>query len=269
MKIPFLSAAAGFAALVPALAFAQVSIQFGSRTEFSTGYPDWTTQIGADQIIQWNGRNSDGGAAGASGTLAGEGVGASLTSLGAENLVLTTTSISTTAAPAVGFPITGFFAFNLNSEPAAGLLGVKSGTSEDGAKFSVGESWTFSFNQDVVLEKMVGALQFNLLRFGIDIGNNATYDYEWNRSAGFTVGSGTVAPVAYGEGTSQSPSELYVATFTNGIAIPGGTEVTITSLNGDISLDSLVVTVIPEPSTYALLFGIGALGLIVYRRSRN
>lgn len=262
-----LTTLAGLTALLPALASAIV-IQFGSLTEFSTD-PTWETQIGADQIVQWNGKNSGGGAVGSSGTLVDQGIGATLTSSGSENLVLTTTGLATTATPETGFPITGYFGFFSGETPAAGLLGVKSGTSEDGAKFGVGESWTFSFNQDVVLQQMVGgAMDFNLERFGIDIGNNSSYEYEWNRSAGFTVGTGNVAAITYGAGASAANVQVYVATFTDGIALPAGTDVTITSLQGSISVESLVVTAVPEPSFFALLAGIGAFGLILYRRSR-
>lgn len=258
MKLRFLSAAAGFAALLPALAPAQqVTIQFGGAAAHLTD-PDtnWVSQIGASQVIQWNGVNSDGGGFNASGTLVEQGVGATLTSLGSENLILTTTGISAiNLGP--GYPLT-------DAGGSPNLLGIKANDTDDRLKFEAKneEKWTFSFNQDVTLNHMVGAaMAFNLERFGIDIGNDGTYEYEWNRSAGFIVGSGLVSAASYAGGGNR-----YVASPTDGIAIPANTEVTIAGLQGAIAIESLVVTTIPEPSTYALLAGFGALGLIILRR---
>lgn len=257
MKFPF--AIAGLTVLIPVLSSAQITIQFGGDVAHLTD-PDanWVSQIGADQIIQWNGVNSDGGSFNASGTMVDQGVGATLTSLGAENLVLTTTGISATNTTA-GFPVTG-------AAGSPNVLGVQANdTGDDAAKFNVGntEAWTFSFNQDVTIDHMIGAaMDFNLERFGIDIGNDGSYEYEWNRSAGFTVGSGTVNPVTFAPVANR-----YVATPDGGIAVAANTDVTVEVLQGNIGLQGLVVTV-PEPSAFALLAGLGALGLLCYRRRK-
>lgn len=257
MNLPLVAAA--LTALVPAIASAQVSIQFGGDVAHLID-PDanWVSQIGADQIIQWNGVNSDGGSFNASGTMVDQGVGATLTSLGAENLVLTTTGISATNTTA-GFPVTG-------AAGSPNVLGVQANdTGDDSAKFNVGntEAWTFSFNQDVTIDHMIGAaMDFNLERFGIDIGGDGSYEYEWNRSAGFTVGAGSVTAVSFAPVNNR-----YVATPDGGIDLPAGTDVTVEVLQGNIGLHGLVVTV-PEPSAFAVLAGIGALGLLIFRRRR-
>lgn len=259
MKIKLPLAAAALTALVSAIASAQASIQFGGDIDHLID-PDanWVSQIGADQIIQWNGVNSDGGSFNASGTMVDQGVGATLTSLGAENLVLTTTGISATNTTA-GFPLT-------SAAGSPNVLGVQAFSGEDAAKFNIGntEAWTFSFNQDVTLDHMIGAaMDFDGERFGIDIGNDGSYEYEWNRSDGFTVGAGSVTAATFDPVTNR-----YVATPDGGITLPAGTDVTVEGLQGNIGLHGLVVTV-PEPSAFAMLAGIGALGLLFMRRRKT
>lgn len=215
---------------------------------------NWQNAVGADQIIQWNGANSGGGPAGNSGSLFNQGVGGSLTSLGTENLVLTTTALSALDTTGITTSATNLPQFLGVNSAGGGGANVFDSAQE--------EIWTFSFNQDVVLTQMVGRnMQFNGQRFGVDIGANGTYDFEWTRT-GFTVGSGSVTAASFGG------FEEYLATFGSGISISSGTEVAFTSLQGPISLQGLVVNVIPEPSSFALLAGLGSLGLILLRRRR-
>jgi autotransporter-associated beta strand protein len=78
--------------------------------------------------------------------------------------------------------------------------------------------------------------------------------------AGFT--SATYTLIDFG---SASPVNLDLSDFTFGNTIPGYT------YNLELSNNLLQVTAtsaIPEPSTYATLFGVGALGLALWRRRR-
>lgn len=266
MKANSIIKAVALSALIPAVSTGTIIVQFGGDAAH-TSDADWISQIGGDQIIQWNGVNSDGGSFGSSGTMVNQGIydagppesGGKLTSLGTENLILTTTGISATNTTS-GFPTTG-------AAGAPNVLGVQANdTGDDAAKFNIGntESWTFQFNKDVTLLYMVGAaMDFDLERFGIDIGDDGTNEYEWNRSAGFTVGSGSVAAVTY-----DPVANRYVAMPTGGIAIAANTDVTISVEQGNIGLQALVVEVVPEPSTFALLAGLGVLGLVVVRRKQ-
>jgi hypothetical protein len=243
--------------LIAASSVSGQTIQFGgdvSHITDGTTAEDtaWQSAIGADQIIRWDGVNSDGGGSGASGTLHSQGVGATLTSLGAEDLVLTTRAVSATTGP------TTTFAYGNPN-----YLGVDSGGDTYGAQFesNFSEAWVFDFSKDVTLNSMIGlGLAFNGQKFGIDIGNDGSYEYEWTRT-GFTEGSGSVVGSAFG-GTNE-----YLASFTTGIAISAGTDIKITSINGYIGLEGLVVTV-PEPATYALLAGALALASVMVRRRR-
>lgn len=262
MKRSVISLTAAAAAAFIGQASAQTVIQFGGDHDHlqDGGRPQdgaWTSAVGAEQIIQWNGVNYNSatgvfGNFGTAGTLANLGVGASLTSVGPEAVTLTTRALDATDTTSITTGVTG----------SPNLLGVNAGVPNDGVKFEAdfAESWTFDFDQDVTWISMISAaMDFNLERFGIDIGNTGTNDYEWNRSAGFIVGSGIVDTVDFG-----GPDE-YLATFASPITLPAGTDVRISGAQGAISLEGLVIS-IPEPSSFALLAGILALGSIAMRR---
>lgn len=255
MKNHILSTAAAASFLAAASLSAQTTIQFGGdATHLTDGTTtediNWNAAVGADQIIQWNGVNSNGGTFEASGTLAGQGVNATLTSLGTENVVLTTRALSAVDVTGIQTASTGL----------PQVLGVDSGTDAVPTQFEAefNETWTFDFSQDVTLTNMIGVgMGFDGERFGIDIGADGTYEFEWNRT-GFTVGSGLVTASVFGG------SQEYLATFDTGV-ISAGTDITIAGLQGVIGLQALVV-VIPEPSSFAMLIGASALGLVLFRR---
>ncbi|MEX0324571.1 MAG: PEP-CTERM sorting domain-containing protein [Puniceicoccaceae bacterium] len=246
--------------LIPALASAQVIIQFGGdATHLTDGTSAadiaWASAIGADQVIQWNGVNSDGGSFGSAGTLANQGVGASLNSLGAENLILTTIALSAANETTLQTSATNLPNF----------VGVDSGADSAAAQFESGqaETWTFNFNQDVTFIGMISVAMAGAGEvFGIDIGADGSDEYRWD-NVDFNIGSGTVSAGGFG-GTAE-----YYATFAGGgVAISAGTDIKIYSVNGSIGLEGLVVSAVPEPSTFALLAGIATLGLVIYRRRR-
>ena len=249
---------------------AEVVVQFGGdASRIIDGDTAWENQIGADQIIQWNGvnpdtvslPNSDPSKFGASGTLVGGTTGSSLTSLGAENLVLTTVSVNSDTTEA-GFPVLG-------ATGSPNVLGVNSGSGEDGAKFNQGalgfvESWTFEFNQPVIVRAMIGAaMDFDGERFGLDVegvGNVA----DWRRT-GVLVGptGSSVEQVAF-----APTAKRFVMTFptdANAIKVEAGTDLTISGLQGNVGLHGFVVEVVPEPGSLALL-SLGGLLLVGRRR---
>ena len=264
-RLAFLMTRRGIAALaVAALSLGVVStaqagvvVQFGgdaSRVNAPVD-TDWDSQIGADQIIQWNGVNSDGGSFGASGTLVGGTTGSSLTSLGAENLVLTTVSLgSDTTEP--GFP-------SLAAGGSPNVLGVNSGGNDDAQKFNVGlnESWTFEFNKPVIVRAMIGAaMDFDGERFGLDVEGVGNV-VDWRRTGvlvgptGSSVAAATFAPTA-------NRYVLTLPTDANAIEVAAGTDLTISGLQGNIGLQGLVVEVVPEPGSLVLAsLGMGLLAL--------
>jgi hypothetical protein len=235
---------------------ADVMVQFGGdANRISDNDTDWQNQIGADQIIQWNGVNSEGGSFGSAGTLVN---GNSLNSLGPENLVLTSVSVGSNTTES-GFP-------ELNAGGSPNLLGVKSGTNEDGLKFSAAdelqESWTFEFNLPVRLHGMIGAaMNFGGERFGIDVegeGNVVDWSNPGGSNDGVLVGPAGSSVAA---ATFAPTSNRYVLTLpsdANAIEVPAGDDITISSLQGNVALQGLVAEVVPEPTSLALL-GVGGL----------
>ncbi|AOS44034.1 hypothetical protein Verru16b_01095 [Lacunisphaera limnophila] len=100
-----------------------------------------------------------------------------------------------------------------------------------------------------------------LLRMTFDATTkNLLLDYSFNAGATFTTGAtfdldGAEAgpAVPYGGGMAI---ELAVTSRATGSAITAG----------QITFDNFAVTAIPEPSTYAAFAGLGALGLVLWRR---
>ena len=204
-------------------------------------------------MIQWNGVNSVNQNFGNAGTLNNQGAGATLTSLGSENIVLTTRGLSSTDTD-------GLLTFSTGRPQ---ILGINSDNDNNAAQFesNFSEIWTFDFSKDVVFEQMVAnAMGFDGETFGIDIGADGSYEYEWNRT-GFTTGTGTVVAVSFGA------ADEYLATFGSGFSVPAGTDIAIAGLAGSIGIEALVISV-PEPSSYALFAGILAMTGVVIRRRR-
>ncbi|MEM9752043.1 MAG: hypothetical protein AAF916_01510 [Planctomycetota bacterium] len=214
-------------------AHGELTIQFGgdaSLIDPNSPNADFLGQIGASQIIQWNGLNSGGGTFGASGTLGNVGIGATLTSVGHENLVLTTTGLVTTDPAFSAAPET--FATG-----SPNILGVKGG---DNGKFDAGfgESWSFDFNQDVTLKQVVfSALDGAGETIELSVGGGAPVS--------FTRDDTQMAPVTYGPTNNRF---VYSAPG-GGIGVTSGDDVTIASLQGSWGVQGVIAEVASPVTT--------------------
>lgn len=127
-----------------------------------------------------------------------------------------------------------------NQTASAFGLNAASGT-DDTDEFDAGEGFTFSFNHNVTLDSVA------VSSFGS--GNSGRISYDGGSVIGTITGTGT--------------------TILNSSVITGGTVLRFESLVGAFSLDSLTVTALPEPNTFALFGGAGALGLALLHRFRS
>jgi arylsulfatase A-like enzyme len=201
------------------------TVQFGGAAAVSYTNINWQAQIGADQIVQWNGVSSWGGGAGSQGTLVNQGAGAALVSSNSY-LTLTSRAIASTDAAGTNTFATG----NPN------VLGITGG---DNAKFNhqSDEEWTFDFDQDVVLNNLIlSALDF--AGETIDVTIDGIYTNTFVRADCAAV---TWAPTA----------NRYVYTFAGGITVPAGTDIKIGATSAGVwGLQGIVVQFgepAPEP----------------------
>lgn len=221
---------------------------------------NWNAQIGANEIVQWNGLWRDdqgnGGTFGNAGTFQDATSGSLSSNL--SSLSMSIVSVETTESAGTA---------RTRADSSPNLLGIND-SSDNNAQFNAAnnEVLTISFNQDVTLLQMIGTgMDFDAERWGIDIGNDDTYELQWNRSDGFTQGSGTVVAATFDVPGNDG---RHVATFGSGIAIAAGTEVAISGLQGNMNLHGLVVSAVPEPSAFALFSGVFAMAWIMLCRRR-
>ena len=115
------------------------TIQFGGLVSHRTNTA-YQTQVGADELVQWNGADNWGATFGENGTLQNQAAGASLVSA-STGLQLTTTQIASTDEAGT------------NTYTSGGVLGILGG---DNAKFdaSNSEQLSFEFNQPVLLKQI-------------------------------------------------------------------------------------------------------------------
>lgn len=132
--------------------------------------------------------------------------------------------------------------------------GTPAGASSDPRDFDPGEGWSFSFDQDVVL----------------DLLNASSMDTPTE----MTISSSAFATkvIAYDDWGND---DINLNTLLSGITISAGTEITLQNTSAvsdgivshDWRLTELTVTVIPEPGTLGLM-GACAVGAFMIRRFR-
>ena len=189
-------------------------IQFGGD-EAMTGDSNWQSQIGGDQIIDWLGNSST--SAAASDTLggsAGQSTGASLSS---DTHGVTLTSVS----------IAGGTATYSSGNP--NILGV--GPTTANAKFDVGESWTFEFNEAVKLRQLVfSALGYDVETIEVTIPGVLS-------TTSFNRTDANMAAVSY----PSTQTANFVYTFPTALDVTAGTDITLEATSGQWGLQAVVV----------------------------
>jgi len=145
-----------------------------------------------------------------------------------------------------------YYGIYLQTTPTATNLVFEWGSWNGSAWDRTSTSSSTTDTEDVVLRMTFDAVTKNL-----------ALDYSFNAGATFTSGAaydldgaeaGPVTPYNGGMGI-----ELAVVSGNTGSAIGAG----------QIYFDNFTVSAIPEPSTYAALAGLGALGLVLWRRRQN
>ncbi len=148
----------------------------------------------------------------------------------------------------------------------------------------------------------LGALAFGSARAQVSVQANVTnngpayhYEYTVNNQTGTDLSSVTLAGLPAGESTVQNLAApaTFVAFFDSGLGLltfqegsgsftaggmfsgfsfdslfaPGAVSFSAIDVNGS-ELTGVSVSAVPEPSTYALIGAIAALGFVVYRKRR-
>jgi hypothetical protein len=188
------------------------TIEFGGLVADLTN-TNHQAQIGADELVQWNGVDSWGGSSGLNGTLNNTGTNVFISSP-ATGVRLITSAISSTHPAGTN-----------TATSSAGVLGVKGG---DNAKFDAAnsEGWTFRFDHAVVLKQLIlSAIQ---------------YDSE---SAEVTINGATRAFTRTDVNMSAAgwDASRYVYTFDPPIELADGADVLVAATAGQWGLEGVVV----------------------------
>lgn len=201
------------------------TVQFGGAQECIAD-ANWLSQIGADQIIQWNGINSWGGSFGANGTVVRRGIGAELW---AKNQAVTLTSRAFSSLDPAG----------TNTVLYLDEIGVQGGAD---AKFdsSNDEQWTVDFDRTVTLKNLI-VYGLNFDGEEVDVTVNGVYTNTFTRL------DENSSPVSWDPDDSR-----YVYTFPdNGIRVPAGTGITIGATQvGQWALHGIVVELSDSSTGY-------------------
>ncbi len=210
-------------------------IQFGGDPS-ATGDANWQSQIAAEQIISWNGANSFGGGAGASGSVGGGGQTAGAT-ISSQSNVLTLTSQVVTTDDATKTTV---------SSGTPNVIGVTGNNAAAKFDATTNEAWTFDFDQDVKLRQLVfTALGFNGETIALTISGGI--DTTFNRT------DGNMAAVTY----PSLQANNFVYTFPTPLDIPAGTDITLAATQGQWGLQAVVVEYVPPQPTVTTVIQFG------------
>jgi len=195
----------------PPLVGAGNVVMFGGAASVFEGSVEvnnaFVSQIGAGEIVQWNGLNSDGGTFGASGTLHKQAAGASLTNT-LNSLVLTSQYIYSTDPT------------RTNTYTSGNQLGIGSSSGPANFQESAGTVWTFDFNRRIELKQIVFT--------GMDSPAN---DHMRIIVDGVTNDLYTIDTEETDAWSGVANTEVY--TFTNAVMVPAGADITVaTHLSG-------------------------------------
>ncbi len=198
------------------------TIQFGGLVA-NLSDTNHQAQVGADELVQWNGVDSWGGSFGFNGTLfdGGENVYVSSPSTG---LRLTTTLIGSTD-PA-----------GTNTFTSGGVLGVKGG---DNAKFDAlnSEQWAFEFDHPVVLKQLI----FSAIQYDSETAEVTVNGRVWS----FSRTDAGMSAAGWG-------ANRYVYTFDPPVELTPGTDVQVAATTGQFGLEGVVVMAGTTATAYDL-----------------
>jgi hypothetical protein len=132
--------------------------------------------------------------------------------------------------------------FNLTAS-GFGVNAAASGDDTD--EFDPGEGFTFSFSTDIILNSL------NVTSFGATSSGLISFN-----------GGSAIASITATGLTSLSSTFVSAGTVLRFESNSGDTALA----TSDFSFDSISVTAVPEPSTYALFGGLAVLGIATFRR---
>ena len=194
------------------------TIQFGGLVAHLSD-TNHLAQVGADELVQFNGADSWGGATGLNGTLKNVGVGAFITS------------------PATGLRLTTTYATsNTDIYVSTGVMGVQG---SDNAKFdaTLGEEWGFDFDKPVVLKQLLIAAVNNDSEEGTVTVNGV--DMPFTRIHANSTVSGWDA-------------NRFIYSFDPPLELSAGTEVLFKATQDQIGLEGIVVCAGTTATAYDL-----------------
>ena len=110
----------------------------------------------------------------------------------------------------------------------------------------------------------------NVFSTSFSVVTGETYTVSFLSKAGTTLSAGALSVTANGQSANFTPTTSGFATYSYNFTAntSGSVGLSFQMGSGHVSLDNVSVSAIPEPSTYAAVFGATALGVAAWRRRR-